>query len=182
VRGLAESAARGGDGPAALVYATQAAAAWGDPAIVWTGVAHALLAGGQHVDALTAASNALDLAGPEVLPGALDAAIAASRALDRIAQVESLRARRARLAELAEDDAEARAALDMHREHPTAATVARLWVTSRARPRDVEVRAALVVALDDDDPRRASIVRELVALAGDPDPQRALAAVNALPR
>jgi hypothetical protein len=198
VRGLAEAAARGGDGPAALVYGTQAAAAWGDPAVVWTGVARALLAGEQSVDALTAASNALDLAGPEALSDALEVAIAASRALGRAAQVDRLQAKRARFEsfvrggtdatqataheDAASGDAEVQAALAAHRARPTAATTAQLWVLSRARPRDVELRAALIGALDGEDPRRATIVHELVELAGDPDPQRALAAIAALPR
>ena len=62
----------------------------------------------------------------------------------------------------------------------TAATVARAWVASRWNPRDVAIRAALLAAIDADDPRRGSLVTELVALAGDADPQRALAAARAL--
>ena len=183
MRGLAEAAARSGDGPAALVFATQAAAAWGDPAVVWTSVADALVSAGQTVDGLTAARTALDLAGPEVLPRALDVAIAASRALGRTAQADALFVARAQLAPRTKsDDAEARAALIAHEAQPTASTVAQLWVASRAQPRDVELRAALLAALATNDPRRATIESELVALAGDPDSERALAAVTALRR
>jgi hypothetical protein len=178
MRGLAEAAARTGDGSAALVFATQAAAAWGDPAVVWVGVASALVGSGQYVDGLTAARNALDLAGPEALPRALDVAIAASRALGRIAQADALIVQRARLAPRKRSDVDG--ALAAHREQPTASTIARLWVESRAHPRDVELRAALIDALDLDDPRRATVIEELVVLAGDPDPDRALAAVGAL--
>ena len=184
VRGLAEAAARGGDGPAALVFATRAAAAWGDPAVVWTSAARALVDSGQQVDGLTAARNALDLAGPEVLPDALDVAIAASLALGRQAQADALRVQRAQLAPLGTRahtvDADVVTALAAHRERPTAGTVARLWVVSRTYPRDVEARAALVGALAPDDARRATVIAELVALAGDRDPRRALAAVGAL--
>ncbi|HEY5927121.1 MAG TPA: hypothetical protein VIV11_35780, partial [Kofleriaceae bacterium] len=183
VRGLAESAARGGDGPAALVFATQAAAAWGDPAVVWVAVASALVDAGQHVDGLYAARTTLDLAGPEVLPRALDVAVVASRALGRQAQADALLVQRTQLAPRTRtEDADARAALLAHREQPTAATTARLWVASRAQPRDVELRAALIEALDADDARRATVTAELVVLAGDPDPNRALAAVAALRR
>lgn len=183
VRGLAEATARGGDGSAALVFATQAAAAWGDPAVVWTSVAAALVASGQHVEALTAARNAIDLAGPEVLPRALDVAIAASRALGRSAQADALRVQRAQLAPRGKaDDADAQAALIAHRDQPTASTIAGLWVASRTHPRDVELRAALIDALDADDPRRATVTAELVTLAADPDPDRAFQAVSALRR
>ena len=183
VRGLAEAAARTRDGSGALVFGTQAAAAWGDPAVVWTSLAATLDAAGQHVEALTAARNALDLAGPEVLPRAHDVAIAASRALDRKAQVEALTDQRAQLGPRERtEDAGARAAINAHRERPTASSVAQLWVASRAHPRDVELRATLLASLDADDPRRATIVAELVALAGDPDSDRALAAVTALRR
>jgi hypothetical protein len=183
VRGLAEAAARTGDGPAALVFATQAAAAWGDPAIVWASVARALVDAGQLVDGLTAARTAIDLAGPDVLPHALDVAAVASRALRRPQQADALLAQYARVASRARaEDVEARAALLAHRAQPTASTVARLWVASRAALRDVDVRAALVATLDADDPRRATVVAELLALVADPDSERALAAAAALRR
>jgi tetratricopeptide (TPR) repeat protein len=181
VRGLAEAAARTGDGPAALVFATQAAAAWGDPAVVWISVGAALEQVGQHVDALTAARSALDLAGPDLVPRAADVAIAASRALGRTAQVDALFLRRERFdlrAPAAPTDPAA--VLLAYRALPTAGTLARMWVASRAHPAAVELRGVLLGALPDDDPRRATIVAELVALAGDPDPDRALAAVQAL--
>lgn len=183
VRGLAEAAARAGDGAAALVFATQAAAAWGDPAVVWAAVARVLVDAGQSVEALTAARNAIDLAGPEVLPRAFDVAVDASRALGRTGQASALAAQRTRVADKTRtDDPDVRAALLAHEEQPTATTVARLWVVSRERPRDVELRAALRAALAADDPRRAAIESELLALAGHPDPARAFAAVAALQR
>jgi hypothetical protein len=183
VRGLAETVARGGDSSAALVFATQAAAASGDPAVVWAAVARALARAGQQADALTASRSALDLAGPEVLPAALDVAIAASRALGRNAQADALAVQRAQVAPRTKaDDAEAQLALAAHREQPTASTIARLWVASRAYPGSVELRAALLDALDADDPRLATVTAELIALAGDPDAERAFAAVTALGR
>jgi tetratricopeptide (TPR) repeat protein len=184
LRGLACAQARQGDGPAALVLATSAAAASGDPAVVWTAVARALVGAGRHVAALEAARSAIDLAGPETLAPALDAAIAASRALDRDAQADRLTAQRARIAPINgrlgdRDPTDARAALDAHRAGATPATLAALWTASRWNPRDVELRAALLAALTDA-PRRASITTELVELAGDRDPEVGRAAVAAL--
>ncbi|HUS32911.1 MAG TPA: hypothetical protein VMZ53_30625, partial [Kofleriaceae bacterium] len=181
MRGLAEAAAYTGDGPAALVFATTAAASSGDPAIVWAAVAADLVAANQLPDSLTASRNALDLAGPDVLPAALDTAIASSRALGRTQQADALLLQRAQLApRKRSDDTEVLAALAAHRERPTASTAANLWVASRALPRDVESRAVLLDALDADDPRRETIRDELLLLAGDPDPARALAAAHAL--
>src|SRR5690606_7600202 len=128
-----------------------------------------------------AARNAIDLAGPEVLPRAFDVAVDASRALGRTGQASALAAQRTRVADKTRtDDPDVRAALLAHEEQPTATTVARLWVVSRERPRDVELRAALRAALAADDPRRAAIESELLALAGHSDPARAFAAVAAL--
>ena len=174
LRGLAEAQARQGDADAALVSATSAAAASGDPAGVWTAVAGALIGSGRYVHALDAARSAIDLAGPEALAAALDAAIAASRALGRDAQADALAARRARIAAVGgalgdRDPTDARAALDDHRRRPSAATIARLWVASRWNPREVELRAALLAATPTGDPRHAVIVAELVELAGDRD-------------
>jgi hypothetical protein len=180
-RGLAEAMARGGDAPAALVVGTASAAASGDPAVVWVAVAEALVDSGHYVEALTAARSALDLAGPEVLPKALDAAITASRRLGRAAQADQMLVERAQLVpRKPTDESEAKAALDAHHAAPTASTVARLWVVSRTHPRDVELRAVLLDSIEADDARRAVLVNELVAIAGDPDPDRALAAVAAL--
>lgn len=180
-RGLAEAMARGGDAPAALVMGTASAAAAGDPAIVWTAVANALDDSGHHVEALTASRSALDLAGPDTLPSALDIAIAASRSLGRTAQAGAMLVQRAQLAPRKRtDSAEVNEALGAHEAAPTASTAARLWVVSRAHPREVELRAALLAALEADDARRPVLVAELVELAGDPDPGRALAAVAAL--
>ena len=170
LRGLAEAAGRSGDGPAAVVFATRAAAASGDPAVVWVAVAAALVDGNRFPDALTAARSALELAGPEVLAQALDVATAASRAMGRNQQADALLAQRAQIASREKaDENEIRAALAAHRDRPTASTVARLWVASRSAPRDVEVRATLLDELDGDDPRRTTIVDELLLLAGDPD-------------
>lgn len=180
-RGLAEAIARTGEGPAAHVNGTSAAAASGDPAVVWNGVAAALLDAKQHVDALAAAHYALELAGPDDLPRALDLAIEASRALGRSAQADAMVLQRAQLAPRGRAvDADALAALAEHRENPTASTAAQLWVESRRHPRDVELRVALVATLDVDDPRRATVVTELIELTGDDDPIRAFAAARAL--
>jgi hypothetical protein len=180
-RGLAESTAHTGDGPAALVFATTAAASSGDPAVVWAAVAADLLAANQLPESLTASRSALDLAGPDVLPLALDTAVAASRALGRAQQADALLVQRAQLApRKTTDDTELRAALAAHREQPTASTVAALWVASRSQPRDIEARAVLLDELDPDDARRQVIVDELLILTGDPDPSRALAATRAL--
>jgi hypothetical protein len=185
VRGLAEAAAREGDGPAALVFATSAAAAWGDPAVVWNAVAAALLEAQQFPEALTATRMALDLAGPDELDRALELAIAGSRAMGRNEQTSNLEVERARFAiahtrSVHYDAVELAAALSEHRAHPTAATLARLWVASRASPRDIEVRAVLRAELDANDPRRVVIERELVELAGAPDARTALEATRAL--
>lgn len=183
VRGLAEAAARTGDGPAAVVFATQAAAAWGDPAVVWIGVGVALEQTGDHVNALVCAHSAIDLAGPDLLPRAIDLAIDASHALGRQALVEGLRVQRV-AAEPARGKPEPNdpaAAVVAYRALPTAGTIARMWVASRAHPADLDVRLALLGALPADDPRRATVLVEVAAFAGDADEARALAAVRALP-
>jgi tetratricopeptide (TPR) repeat protein len=96
VRGLAEAIARAKDPDAALVFATQAAAAAGDPAPVWIAIARALHGVGADVHALQAARFALDLASGETIADALDVAIVATDALGRPAG--DLRTRRARVA------------------------------------------------------------------------------------
>jgi tetratricopeptide (TPR) repeat protein len=181
VRGLAEAAARAGDGSAALIFATKAAAAWGDPAVVWIGVGDVLESAGLHVDALTCARSALDLAGPDQLTRALDLAIAASRSLGRTAQADSMVLQRVQAGSRPAPDAtDPEAALFAYRELPTAGTIARMWVASRAHPEALDLRVALLGALPDDDPRRTTVVSELVALAGDPDPERGLSAAYAV--
>jgi len=181
VRGLAEAAARTGDGSAALIFATQAAAAWGDPAVVWIDVGNVLERTGLHVDALTCARSALELAGPDQLPRALDLAITASRSLGRTAQADAMVLQRVQAgARPAPDASDPDAAMLAYRMLPTAGTAARMWVASRAHPDALELRVALLAALADDDPRRATLVSELVALAADPDPERALAAAYAV--
>jgi hypothetical protein len=77
-------------------------------------------------------------------------------------------------------DADALAALAEHHAAPTASTTARLWVASRAHPRDLDLRIALHAALGEDDPRRATIDAELIELAGDESSARAYAAARAL--
>ncbi len=185
--GLAEAIARAGDGDAALVAMAAAAAGSGDPAPVLVLVAHALLDAQHPVDALVAVRSAIDLAGPEALASALDVAITASRLAKRDAQADALVVKRARLApplvlvELPFDDpTDVAAALDELAHAPTAAATARAWVAAAWNPRDVELRAALLHAIPADDPRRPTLLAELVALAGDPDPERALAAAHAV--
>jgi hypothetical protein len=185
-RGLAEAIARAGDPDAALIATTTAAAASGDPAVVWVAVARALEGVGSDVHALEAARIALDLAGPNAAADALDVAIAASRALGRTPQADALAARRARIApppspEHGDDDpTDAPAALAAYTRYATGSTVARMWVASRWNPRDVPIRAALLSAVALDDPRRRVIIAELVALAGDRDPDLGRAAIKAL--
>jgi tetratricopeptide (TPR) repeat protein len=188
LRGLAGAQARQGDADAALITATSAAAASGDPAVVWVAVARSLTETGRHVHALEAAHSAIDLAGPDALPAALDVAIAASQALGRDRQAAQLAARRARIAPTGgtlgdRDPTDAAAVLDGYRAERGAvgdAAIARLWTAARWNPRHVELRAALLAALPAGDPRRAVIAGELVDLAGDPDPEIGRAAAAAL--
>ena len=185
--GLAEAIARAGDGDAALVAMAAAAAGSGDPAPVLTLVAHALLDVQRPIDALVAVRSAIDLAGPEALAPALDLAIAASRLAKRDTQADALLVKRARLAPpvvVAEspfdDPTDVAATLDELVQTPTAPAMARAWVAAAWNPRDVVLRAALLRAMPIDDPRRPTLLAELVALAGDPDPERALQAVHAV--
>ena len=186
VAGLALAMARANDPDAALIHATAAAAASGDPAVVWVSLARALDGVGRHVHALEAARSAIDLAGPEMIGPALDVAISASRALGRDAQVLALIERRRQVATPVhvdrdvDDPTDATAAVAAYRRTPTVARVARMWVASRWNARDIAVRAAILEAIGPDDPRRASLVAELVGLAGDPDPAVGRASVAAL--
>jgi hypothetical protein len=178
LRGLAEAIARAADPDAALVAATTAAAAWGDPAAVWLAVARDLEGTGAHQHALEAARMAIDLAGWDLLDDALDVAIAASRSLGRTTQVEQLRARRAQIGPppvttRSGDPTDPAAAL-------ASDEVETMWIASRWNPRDVVLRAALRARLTADDPRRAIITSELVGLAADRDPERGRAAIAAL--
>ena len=151
-------------------------------------MSRALVHAGAMQQGLTAARYALELAGPDALPDALDLAIAASRVLGRDAQVADLSAKRARLAPApadpsnAGDPTDADAARAELARSPSAAALAQLWVASRWNPRDAAARVALARALPPGDPRLAVVQAELVALAGDSDPARALIAVQALPR
>jgi len=184
--GLAEAAARANDPDAAMIDATTAAAASGDPGAVWARMSRVLVDAGRPAHALTAARSAIDLAGPDTLPAALDAAIAASRALGRAEQAASLSARRAALwppvgGDVARDPTDpvaAIAALD----DQGRGDLDRLWLASRWAPRDVATRAAFVRLAGTADPRRRTCEAELVALAGDADPVRALAAATSLGR
>jgi hypothetical protein len=147
---------------------------------VFLAVARELEEVGAHEAALLAVHAAIDLAGVELLPAALDVAIAASRGLGRDEQAERFASERVRLAVPVPEPSDRREALDAIGALPNAVTLARAWVASRAHPRDVELRAALYVTLPPDDPRRGQLAAELVALAGDPDAVRALAAARAL--
>ena len=185
LRGLAEAIARVHDPDAALIAATTAAAASGDPATVWNAVAKALLGTGEARHALEAGRSAIDLASSEALVEALDIAIDASRALERVDQVDAMLVRRARLGpaiarERDGDPTSAGSALAEFRQSPTASAVARLWVASRWNSRDVAIRGALRGATSADDPRHDVVVAELVALASDRDPDVGRAAVAAL--
>jgi hypothetical protein len=147
---------------------------------------------GHH--ALEAARSAIDLAGREALPAALDAGIAASRALGRTGQADVLAARRARLAPpvaappevgavdapTIDDPTDASAAIAAYQRRATVTAIARMWIASRWNPGNVAIRAALLDAIALDDPRRALLTRELVALAGSSDADRGHAAIRAL--
>ena len=153
--------------------------------MTWLAIARALERAGSYPHALEAARSAIDLAGPEVLAGAYDVTIAASRALGRARQADAIAERRAMIAPpptaaRASDPTDAPAALADHRAHPSASTAARMWVASRWSPRDVAIRAALLEAIAADDPRRHVLEAELVALASDRDAEVGLAAVAAL--
>jgi hypothetical protein len=136
IAGLAEAQARQGDGDAALITATRAAAASGDPAVVWTAVARALRGAGRDVHALEAARSAIDLAGPDVLAHALDVAIDASRALGRHDQSQALAYERARVAPDGDARGEDPAATASRASDPTDAAAAlaahRVWARAPA--------------------------------------------------
>ncbi|MDQ3334358.1 MAG: hypothetical protein M4D80_04290 [Myxococcota bacterium] len=165
VRGLAEAIARANDPDAALVIATQAAAASGDPSPVWIAIAEALHANGSDVHALEAARYAIDLATADTAARAFEIAIAASEALGRTQQANGLRTRRATIAPLPVPPREADADA---------------WRASRWNPRDVALRAALLASLPKTDARRETVIAELVKLAGDRDVERGRAAIRAL--
>jgi tetratricopeptide (TPR) repeat protein len=188
IAGLAEAMARANDPDAAMIQATSAAAASGDPAVVWASLARALDDLGRHVHALEAARSAIDLAGPEMIGPALDVAITASRALRRDAQVAALIERRrvvaapVRIDRGIDDPTDATAAIAAAVRLPAALAIARMWIASRWNPRDVAIRAALLAAIAPDDPRRTTLVTELVALAGDRDPDVGREAIRSLAR
>ena len=181
VAGYAAAAARAGDGDAALVVATSAAASSGDPAVVWIDVARALLRGNRTIDALTALRSAVDLAGANTLPDALELASETSRLVGRTEQADRFAAQRAQLSPPASGHAAQRVELAELAQHtPNASVLAAAWVGTRGDPHDVELRAALVAALEPDDPRRATLENELVLLSADRDPDRGLSAALSL--
>lgn len=181
VAGYAAAAARAGDGDAALVVATGAAASSGDPAVVWVDVARALRRGNRPIDALTALRSALDLAGANTLPDVLELASETSRLVGRTEQADRFAARRARLSPPAAGHAARRVELAELAQHaPDASVLAAAWVATRGDPHGVELRAALVAALEHDDPRRATLEAELVLLSADRDPDRGLSAALSL--
>ncbi|HEV7557324.1 MAG TPA: hypothetical protein VGO00_17775, partial [Kofleriaceae bacterium] len=185
VLGLAAAQARAGDGDAALITVTTAAAASGDPATTWNVVAAALV-GRKPQQALEAARSAIELAGPDSLARALEIAITASQALGRTDQVTSLRQRLAHVSPLprevdaSNDPTDPTGALVELRKEASPAVVDRAWIASRWNPRDVALRIALHDNLAPNDPRRATIDGELALLAGDADQDRGLAAAVAL--
>lgn len=176
-RGLASALARANDPDAALVVATGASAASGDPAVVWLEIARALHGVGHHVHALDAVRFAIELAGPAVYVPALDVAIAANRALGRGAQIAMLEERRA---------ASGLVRIGTARVHdPTDATsddAERIWIASRWQPRNIALRAALIARHPASDIRHRLAITELIALAADEDVELARAAVRAIPR
>jgi hypothetical protein len=167
-----------------MVAAVTAAAAWGDPAVVWASVARGLEQTGEHVHALDAARSAISLGSSATLIDALDTAIDASRSLDRSDQVVELSSRRARLApelpQRAGDPTDATAALHAYADAANAGSIAQLWVAARWNRRHVGLRAALLAAMSADDPRRRVVIAELVALASDRDSEVGRDAVRAL--
>ena len=181
VAGYAAAAARAGDGDAALVVATGAAAASGDPAWTWLDIGRALLRGHRPTDAITTMRTAMDLAGANALAATLDLAIEASRQVGREAQADALAARRAVLSPAPTGHAAQRVELaELGQRAPNASVLAATWVMTRADLSDVELRAALYAALERDDPRRATLELELIGLAADADSDRGLAAALAL--
>ena len=163
--GLATAQARGGDPDAALVHVTAAAAASGDPAVVFVVVARALLDGDAPGQALEILRTALELAGPDELPAVVEAAAQASAALGRSAQAQTLRQEYATWPASADVDDPT---------DPTGALaspdVARLAVAARWHPRDaagIAARAALLERTAVDDPRHRVALVELQALAID---------------
>jgi hypothetical protein len=79
-----------------------------------------------------------------------------------------------------DDPTDAMAAIAAHQSRPTVTTVARMWIASRWNPGNVAIRAQLLDAIAPDDPRRALLVAEVVALASSSDDDRARAAIRAL--
>lgn len=170
--GLAVAQAHGGDPDAALVHVTTAAAASGDPALTIVLAARALLDGDAPGQALEILRVALELAGPDVLPAAVDAAVAASEALGRPAQAAALRAEYP-VSYLAVHTADL--AVELATDDPTDASaavrsgdVARLAVAARWHPADaagVAARAAIIARTPADDPRHRVALAELQGLA-----------------
>jgi hypothetical protein len=171
---LALVAAHMGDGDAALVHLTRAAAASGDPAPVFVLGARALLAGDRAHNAIEVAKEAIDLAGPDAIADALAVAADASTAAGRAAQAAALLARRdALVAPGLPDPADPTDAVAAPR------TADALAIAARWNPRDVESRRVLA-ALPDADPRAHLARRELIQIALGDDAGATYAALQAL--
>lgn len=181
LQGLAVACAAAKDPDAALLFMTSAAAASGDPTPVLLDVAEELLRAGSATHALEAAKSALALAPLPLYGDALDVALRAARALDRRADVAALRTLGA-ATEAAPSLGDASSASSVERaldaNSPDLPDL--LWLATRWQPRAVSLRAQLLARLPLGDPRRAVLVDELAALAGDPDRPRRAAAVAAL--
>ena len=175
--------ARAGDGDAALLHLTEAAAGSGDASPMFTAAARALLDGGQPIHALEAARQAIDLAGPDAIGDALAAAAAASTAAGRTEQAARLVAERAALTGVGasdpDDPTDAEAAVAAAGDRPGAVAIAALVVAARWSPRDVASRRILA-GLPAADPRGRRARAELAALAREDDPAVARAALAAL--
>jgi hypothetical protein len=115
------------------------------------------------------------------LPDALELASETSRLVGRTEQADRFAAQRAQLSPPASGHAAQRVELAELAQHaPNASVLAAAWVATRGDPHDVELRAALVGALEHDDPRRTTLESELVMLAADRDPDRGLSAALSL--
>lgn len=181
VQGLALAAAAAKDPDAALVFMTSAAAASGDPAVVLLDVAEELLRAGSPVPALQAAHSAIELAPRERYAAALDVAVRAARALDRreeLAALGQLGAATAAPPSAFDPSSAAAMALASAAEVPRLEEL--LWIATRWNPRSAALRGQLLARLPGRDARRAVLIEELAALAGDAERPRRAAAVAAL--
>jgi hypothetical protein len=184
---LALVTARSGDGDAALVHLTRAAAASGDPAPVLIAGGRALLEGGRDVLAIEVAHQAIELAGPDAIGDALSLAADASTAAGRNEQAATLRDRRARLIRPSTSDpsdpADAAAAVAATATRPPGPALDALAVAAQWNPWDVATRRLLISELPATDPRARLARYELSRIAAAPadlHPDAARAALAAL--